>query len=608
MLKFRVEGQKLTWENPDEVVVAGTKKYLECYFEFDGDAWSGFENIEVFFKNGRDKPVRMLLSANRIWKEDRLCLSAGDWSVYLRAMVSKKKLDEEGNVIYEEDGVTPVMELDKQITSSTVSIRVLAHGQFENAQNSFESPEIAEQYIAQMLDIGNAMSVFEEYNPEKEYVKHNKVTFEGSSYVLMSERAQGVNPTDDGVWLLITERGKDGTRIFEFPFKDYNPEVGETHQFGSIQGFEDYYGQTFPGIDSWRVGDYFLSEEGKMLIIEGMVKTDGVVRFITVRCLADIKGKDGKNGEKGTTIHTVNFGLSKVNPVGVRYSNYWRGEGMYLDFTMPKGFVEGDLLFDGGSGLMFNHSTARYSTTEHGETIMVTYDVITVIANLNGKDAVVDQELDWDSENAIANKTVAMKVNEIRSVMSAIEGTSARTDFSNVSNEDFRAKAEEAGVGGDDAGLADEKNYMVFKGVVSELPETANDGEVYKQAGGLQLGDYIGYAWEMYEAEQFWIYPDRIDTFNWQATENMNTAWYQSENEEKPILFVFELMTDDGRTLHYTIEAEEFSMEGEASCIMYGQTSVTESETLFGGIVSIRKGTLAEEKTCVYHNGEWVEL
>ena len=39
MLKFRIEGQKLTWENPDEVVVAGTKKYLECYFEFDVERW-----------------------------------------------------------------------------------------------------------------------------------------------------------------------------------------------------------------------------------------------------------------------------------------------------------------------------------------------------------------------------------------------------------------------------------------------------------------------------------------------------------------------------------------------------------------------------------------
>ena len=64
--------------------------------------------------------------------------------------------------------------------------------------------------------------------------------------------------------------------------------------------------------------------------------------------------------------------------------------------------------------------------------------------------------------------------------MSAIEGTSARTDLSNVSNEDFKEKAEEAGVDGDDAGLADEKNFMVFKGVVYALPETANEGEVYK--------------------------------------------------------------------------------------------------------------------------------
>lgn len=572
MLKFRVEGQKLTWENPEEVIVAGTKKYLECYFEFDGDAWSGFENIEVFFKNGRDKPVRMLLSANRIWKEDRLCLSAGDWSVYLRAMVSKKKLDKEGDVIYEEDGVTPVMELDKQITSSTVSIRVLAHGQFENAQNSFESPEIAEQYIAQMLDIGNAMRVFEEYNPEKEYVKHNKVTFEGSSYVLMSERAQGVNPTDDGVWLLIAERGKDGTRIFEFPFKDYNPEVGETHQFGSLQGFEDYYGQTFPGIDSWREGDYFLSEEGKMLIIEGMIKEYGVVRFITVRCFADIKGKDGKDGEKGTTIHTVNFGLSKVNPVGVRYSNYWRGSGIYLDFTMPKGFAEGDLLFDGGSGLMFNHSTASYSTTEHGETIMVTYDVITVIANLNGSDG----------------DTVP-------------EGKYANIDLSNVSDEDFKAKAEAAGVGGDDAGLTDEKNYMVFKGVVDALPYWANEGEVYKTTSDYvtekqyNTPDNFRYEIDYIGETHVVIQGDLLECFK-EAYEKSTTksGYLMFDNGEYWEEFFFTIANVEGSVVTFA-NADQSTLERVFSYPV--------SYFAIFDVLIVHKGTSA-----VYHNDEWVEL
>ncbi len=229
MLKFRVEGQKLTWENPDEVVVAGTKKYLECYFEFDGDEWSGFEHIDVFFKNGRDKPVQMLLVGNRIRKEDGLCLTAGDWAVYLRAVVSKKKVDEEGNVVYEEDGVTPVMELERQMTSSSVSVRVLAHGQFENVQNSFESPEIANQYIAQMLDAEKgeaARNVFEEYDPEKEYVRGNKVAFGGSSYVLIVERALGINPTDTGSWLCIARKGEKGEFAdvdYELSFSSLNP-------------------------------------------------------------------------------------------------------------------------------------------------------------------------------------------------------------------------------------------------------------------------------------------------------------------------------------------------------------------------------------------------
>ena len=170
-------------------------------------------------------------------------------------------------------------------------------------------------------------------------------------------------------------------------------------------------------------------------------------------------GKDGKDGEKGTTIHTVeNFGLGKTTHVGMYFVNNKKGAGngtIYKDFTMPKGFVHGDLLFDGKNGLMFDHDYREYSYTKDDVTYFETYDAILCIANLNGKDAVVDQELDWNSENAIANKTVAMKVNEISSVMSAIEGTSARTDLSNVSDEDFKAKAEAAGVGGD-AGLAGE--------------------------------------------------------------------------------------------------------------------------------------------------------
>ena len=135
-------------------------------------------------------------------------------------------------------------------------------------------------------------------------------------------------------------------------------------------------------------------------------------------------GKDGKDGEKGTTIHTVeNFGLGKTTHVGMYFVNNKKGAGngtIYKDFTMPKGFVHGDLLFDGKNGLMFDHDYREYSYIKDGVTYFETYDAIWCIANLNG--------------------TVP-------------KGKYANIDLSNVSDEDFKAKAEAAGVGGD-AGLA----------------------------------------------------------------------------------------------------------------------------------------------------------
>ncbi len=405
MLKFKTDGQELFYLDGGDVIVGDTIRYLEAEFDLSDD-WKSFPEVTAYFKCGA-AINSIILIGGKIKAEDNLALAPGVWSVYLRA--------------YELEGE----EIKRQITSSTIKINVLSHGKFTGREFVSEN---ADAYEKRMTEMRNYL-VFEEYNPSKKYVKGNKVSYEGSSYVLTADSAMGMNPTDGESWLLIAQKGNDGTRIFEFPFEGYGAEVGRTYEIGSLSGLEDFYGQTIPGIDSWRVGDYFLSEDGKMLIIEGMIKEYGVVRFITVRCFADIKGKDGKNGENGTTIHTVNFGLSKVNPVGVRYSNYQRGAGIYLDFTMPKGFVEGDLLFDGGSGLMLNHSTASYSTTEHGETIMVTYDVITVIANLNGSDG--------------------------------------------------------------DAGLAGEGCVMKFMGEVSALSETANDGDVYSLSPWTNVGEFF---------------------------------------------------------------------------------------------------------------------
>ena len=315
-------------------------------------------------------------------------------------------------------------------------------------------------------------------------------------------------------------------------------------------------------------------------------------------------GKDGKDGEKGTTIHTVeNFGLGKTTHVGMYFVNNKKGAGngtIYKDFTMPKGFVHGDLLFDGKNGLMFDHDYREYSYTKDDVTYFETYDAILCIANLNGKDAVVDQELDWNSENAIANKTVAMKVDEISSVMSAIEGTSARTDLSNVSNEDFRAKAEEAGVGGDNAELLGDAP-MVFKGVVSELPSSANEGEVYKPKS-----DYV--------VEKQYNNPDNFSYSVEYIGESHvvmsgNLMGYFHEAYESSTSKSGYLMFDNGE---YWEEFYFIIANVNDSVVDFANADQSELERVFSSpvecfaiqdVLIVHKGTSA-----VYHNGEWVEL
>lgn len=565
MLKFRIEGQKLTWENPDEVVVAGTKKYLECYFEFDGDAWSGFEYIEAFFKNGRDKPIRMLLSANRIWKEDRLCLSAGDWSVYLRAMVSKKKLDEEGNVIYEEDGVTPVMELEKQMTSSSVSIRVLAHGQFENAQNSFESPEIAEQYIEQMLYVGKAMSVFEEYDPEKEYFKHNRVAFEGASYVLIAESAQGINPTDTGSWLCIAEKGDNGATIYPFPI--INIKVGD--KLNVPFNWELYDKEDHPGADNWKKGDILISENGKVLEIVDIVRASNNMWYVDFKCFADIKGEPGKDG-KDAVLPDGNMSLcvdAAFLPANAKVGDVYRvtttiyDNGVYYipiqftgafdvdkntlrySFESDSGYEERvvyaleDMLEKGVSNFKLSDDEKEYNVPlsgagviDHGDGNYEYYFDSTLVSEemysrgamfIHLPEEIGDEHFaerkaikfkkgdfavftgdGWESYNSLEIKNIKQALADEKSRVDNKFGdlsyNYAYNSLGNVSNEDFKRKAEEAGVGGD-AGLAGEGCVMKFMHEVSALPETANDGEVYSVNPWESAGAYDGSGTEFYD-------------------------------------------------------------------------------------------------------------
>jgi hypothetical protein len=588
MLKFRVEGQKLTWENPDEVVVAGTKKYLECYFEFDGDAWSGFEYIEAFFKNGRDKPIRMLLSANRIWKEDGLCLAAGDWSVYLCATTYNAEKEE----------------IERQITSSSVSIRVLAHGQFEDAQNSFESPEIANMYIAAMqvfeeareeaenerAKAENARNVFEEYNSKKKYVKGNKVAYEGSSYVLTADKALGINPTDTESWLCIAEKGEQGIpgndAVLPNGIMKYIRSVKElpvSASTGDVYRIsETIYEKDTIAINGEYLG--FLADD----VIDGIQK----VYFEIGSPLEKIAYASLSAGRM-VYFSDGYLRSADIIDVGISEDYSYEGFGYFACENATSHFVSG---LGGFENFRFtipdeyiSDELEKYRVVQYYKGECVVYDAVTwrklgaeELSNVYFRMNYVEDRID-------------AKFRSYDDTLDMHEFYKADASLENVSNEDFKRKAEEAGVGGDDAGLADEKNYMVFKGVVDTLPETANEGEVYKVDG--YMNEYVGWAFESYD-DTFKIYPDRIEfgTETEIYTEVFNVIYKANGAMVNLELFNY----DTGET--HTIAATKAENN-----ILYGATNVASGYVVGSGTMEFKQVGFVK-KTCVRFNGEWVEL
>lgn len=90
------------------------------------------------------------------------------------------------------------------------SQRVTAENQRESAEQSRQTAE--NQRVTaenQRKKDAEAMKVWEEYNPRKNYIPQNKVSYLGSSYINIKP-CSGIVPTDKEHWLLIAEKGKDG--------------------------------------------------------------------------------------------------------------------------------------------------------------------------------------------------------------------------------------------------------------------------------------------------------------------------------------------------------------------------------------------------------------
>lgn len=66
-----------------------------------------------------------------------------------------------------------------------------------------------QQAISSLKETQEAVSLWEEYNPDKKYVPMNKVAYEGQSYVNFVP-CQGILPTNTSHWLLIAGKGDKG--------------------------------------------------------------------------------------------------------------------------------------------------------------------------------------------------------------------------------------------------------------------------------------------------------------------------------------------------------------------------------------------------------------
>lgn len=66
-----------------------------------------------------------------------------------------------------------------------------------------------QQAISSLKETQEAVSLWEEYNPDKNYVPMNKVAYEGQSYVNFVP-CQGIPPTNTSHWLLIAGKGDKG--------------------------------------------------------------------------------------------------------------------------------------------------------------------------------------------------------------------------------------------------------------------------------------------------------------------------------------------------------------------------------------------------------------
>lgn len=109
--------------------------------------------------------------------------------------------------------------------------------------------------------------LWEEYTPEKQYKKGNKVAFEGKCYVCIAD-AFDIKPTNESYWLKISDRGEKGSKGDPGP-QGIRGEAGERGEKGEqgVQGEKGEPGEKgLNGVMSPVNGFYtfFVDEDGQL--------------------------------------------------------------------------------------------------------------------------------------------------------------------------------------------------------------------------------------------------------------------------------------------------------------------------------------------------------
>ena len=186
-------------------------------------------------------------------------------------------------------------------------------------------------------------------------------------------------------------------------------------------------------------------------------------------------GKDGKDGKDGTLWIPFKF------DVDIQKGEKQRAEFDFSRNIFRFGYKTYDDLdkndypdiYEWAVGDFFvsnNGNVLRITRLEWLNSEMLNFDAECIF---EFTDIVVDQTYNPSSRNAISGKAAA-------EAFVAMDEYKANTDLSNVDNEVFAAKAEEAGIG--NAGLTEEKCILEVKAEVENytyLPSDAPEGAVY---------------------------------------------------------------------------------------------------------------------------------